>query len=63
MKFKVNDIVVIKAYQNDEMNGEGRVTQIHSDKHVTHSIHVSNMNMPYCGGVCQWFKPDELIKK
>lgn len=57
--FKVNEIVVIKQYKNDEYNREGRVKQILGDG----TYWVANMNMPFMGNVSDFFKEDELEKR
>lgn len=47
---KANDIVLILPLKE-----LGRITAIKGGR-----AHVSNMNQPFCGSVCQWFKLDEL---
>ena len=55
--FKTNDVVRIKKYPEDSADGYGRVDMIN---HTTGKIRVVNMNMPFCGSVCDWFNPEEL---
>ncbi len=54
-ELKVNDEVMIKRYKDNPDNKYGRITTIKDGRY-----HVSNMNMPYCGSVCNWFDRDEL---
>lgn len=55
--FKLNEIVIIKKYKDDETNCKGRVTAIDQNLY-----HVSNMNMPFMGSVNKWFYVDDLKK-
>ena len=54
--FKVNDIVRIKAYDEDGINGYGRVQAVREDGLVW----VVNGNMPFAGTISDFFTHDEL---
>jgi hypothetical protein len=56
INYKVNDFVTILKYKNDPINKEGRITVVYESGHV----HVSNLNMPFCGSVNRIFRPDEI---
>jgi len=52
----VHDEVRIVGKPHGDINEFGRVTAIDDAK----GIHVSNINMPYCGTVCRWFDKDQV---
>ena len=55
-KFKANEFVRIKQYEESGINGYGRVSYIKEDGRVF----VTNMNMPFLGTVNNLFDEDEL---
>ncbi len=56
MGFKVNDYVRIKKYPKNGSDGYGRVVGILPDGRYW----VSNMNMPFCGNVNDYFQEQDL---
>ena len=52
-QFEVNDFVTVKGLHEDD--NRGLITAIRDGK-----AHVSSMNMPFCGSICDWFAFDQL---